>query len=82
MTIEAIIQLYENDLLPARLNVLRPMQSMVEDYAKSSLELAHHAEDTETKHTHFNKHVSYITISSYLDFKISKVLSMEGGTAQ
>ena len=81
MSIEEIIDLYNNEQLPDTLDELGRIQSRVDDYAKSSLELAHAAKGTETMNEHFNQHVTYITISSYLDFKIKRVLNMEGGEA-
>jgi len=80
MSIEEIIDLYNKEQLPDTLDELGRIQSKVDDYAKSSLELAHAAKGTEPMNEHFNRHVTYITIRSYLDYKICKALNMEGGS--
>lgn len=79
MSIQEIIELYDRDELPTDLDDLGRMQAKVDDYAKSSLELAHTAKDPDDKQNHLNQHVEYISVSGYLDYKIRKTLNMEGG---
>ena len=79
MSIQEIIELYKRDEFPTNVDDLGRMQAKVDDYAKSSLELAHAAEDPDDKQVHLNQHVEYISVSGYLDYKIRKALNMEGG---
>lgn len=82
MKIQEIINHYNNGTIPDSLEELAAMQSKVDDFAKSSLGFAQAATDETIQTLHFNEHVSYNAISSFLDSKITSVIDKKGGVAQ